>query len=92
MYSIVKEHYTKKITIDEIIQILRVKSSLIEEWIQYSENRRTPSGWCIENYFFGYIVYYNNKGISRNKKYFFNKLEATAFFIYEELDDILKNS
>lgn len=71
-----------------ILKKLSLFPKYIEEWIIYSEDKRTNSGYYIKQEGNNYIVgYLNNKGKSMQKKYS-DKIEACASFIKYEIEEI----
>jgi len=91
MYSIILENYIDELNKQDIIKILEQKEDLIDLWIQYSEDKRTNEGWCIEKIFFWYQVYYSTRGGNKQyEKIFFNKYLAVAHYILNEINDIRK--
>lgn len=62
----------------------------IREWMQYSEDKRTPSGWYLTHndegcYEVGYIT---ERGELQQRLAYHNRTDACAAFIKHELEDI----
>lgn len=78
-----------EITPDVVQAVLSDDPELVNVWLQYSENKRTPSGW----YFFrapaSYIVGYLLVGGRRVDEFaYVDAIEACANFIKQEIEEM----
>jgi hypothetical protein len=68
-------------------------SSIVEKWLEYSQNKRTGQGWYVvlqsEQWVVGYL---DVKNKNLQKKFVFeNVIHSMSFFIKKELQEILYN-
>jgi predicted nucleotide-binding protein (sugar kinase/HSP70/actin superfamily) len=79
-------------SIDHIKNYLSHNISLIESWLSYSMDKRTIEGWYFnrKNRNRYIIGYFSNDASKRKELKYSNPANACAFFIYNELIDILK--
>ena len=77
------------ITVESIREVLVERPDCAQDWIQYSEDKRSDSGWFILQNGADYQVgFYSRKaGITQTKNYS-DRLEACATFIKNEIEDI----
>jgi len=80
--------FYNKITEELIYEKLSQFVECVNEWILYSEDKRTGSGYYIiqEGKYF-LIGYFDGKEKLMKKKYT-NKIEACAFYIKNEIEEI----
>ncbi len=97
VYTLLKEtgYFLKKNEIDEkaIIDSLEQNSKYIEDWLEWSANKRTDSGWYFKvgenkGNTIGYLD--SEKGITRQKKYSDVKI-ACAKYIVLEIEGIVNS-
>jgi hypothetical protein len=80
-----------QISVDDIRMALIQCPECIDEWMLYSEDKRTSSGWYflkegVEKYIVGYSA--RNKGHNITEKYS-DRFDACAHFIKYEIDGII---
>jgi hypothetical protein len=85
--------FRKVITVNEIKKTLINFPEYVDEWVEYSENKRNSYGWYLRSgdggeFFVGYIQ--KDGQIQINKKFIY-KIDACAYFIKCEIDTIIKN-
>jgi hypothetical protein len=68
-----------------ISDILLTKPSLVENWLRYSQNKRSAQGWYFQRDQEIYIVGFHPRG---EKKIFEYAIEACADFIIKEVSSI----
>jgi len=75
------------LTVEGVQRCLQEDTTLVDEWLQWSQNKRTSAGWFIiknlsgEGYSIGSLC--RNEGVSVH-----DPLEATAVFIVRELSEM----
>ncbi len=78
----------KNISKKSIYDVLKINSDCLNEWILYSEDKRTTSGYYFLKGWLFYIVgYYDPTKKNNYKKLFINKIKACADFIKEEIEE-----
>lgn len=89
------ENSKEPISVEDITNYLKDNTDLIESWLLYSMNKRTEEGWYFykENggnakYIVGYLS--RNSSVKGETKYS-NRVQACAYFIHNELAEIIKN-
>ena len=94
IYNLLKEtgyfENHDKIFIKNIRAALKNHPECVDDWMLYSDNKRSRSGWYFKQKGTkGYIVGYlsENKGGNACKE-FSNRVDACALFIKHEVDDI----
>jgi hypothetical protein len=66
--------------VEDLLQVIKLNPPLVNEWVMYSEDKRTSSGFYISNNQIGSIE-------KPNKKYRFDsKEELIANYVIKELD------
>lgn len=82
-----------KITTEMIEKRLVNYQESIEEWLLYSENKRSSSGYYLTQEDSYYVVGYIDIKIKKNdKKKYKNKIEACSVFIKNEIEGIRTRS
>lgn len=81
-----------QITVDAIRDSLSKHPEFAIDWLQYSEDKRTATGWyfkagCSEEYIVGCLVDGNRR--NADPQFFDNRVDACAVFIKWEIDSIL---
>jgi len=77
----------------DIVEALRNRPEIVQYWIQWSEDKRTDSGWYIEVVNSGrYIVGYYPANRNKKPKNYSDKIEACAAFIKREIQSIKNGS
>ena len=71
-----------KLRINEIVEELRVNPKLVEDWVLYSEDKRTPAGWYLKSE----KLEIGELSNSSSSKTFQTLEEAVAAFLLVELD------
>jgi hypothetical protein len=93
IYDLLKEtgyfEIHDKISVESIRNKLAQSPKCIEDWIRYSEDKRSRSGWYFkqedkQRYVVGFL---NGKGNNAHNEYS-DRLEACAIFIKQEIDKI----
>ena len=93
IYNLLKEtgyfEIHDKISVESIRNTLAKSPESVEDWILYSEDKRSSSGWYFkqednQRYIVGFL---GGKGNSSHDEYS-NRLEACAIFIKHEIDNI----
>lgn len=96
IYSLLKEsgyfELHDQINEADIFQELTQHLECIDQWLSWSENKRSSSGWYFrENENGQYVVGYFPLQESLNTTDYFDKIEACSAFIKREIEDIRKN-
>ncbi|MCW8810574.1 MAG: hypothetical protein OQJ93_03095 [Ignavibacteriaceae bacterium] len=74
----------------KIIKYLKMNRDLIKDWLLYSENKRTSTGWYFKDYKNKWLIGFMNEGIIESEKIFDSKFEACAEYVLNEIESILK--
>lgn len=94
IYDLLKEtgyfEIYDKISEDSIREVLMQHPECVDEWISYSEDKRSISGWYLKQedkdvYVVGYFSGEEDKDI-QNK--YADRIDACSFFIKHEAEDI----
>lgn len=93
IYDLLKEigyfENSDSVTIESIEDYLNKNKSIIEDWINYSLDKRTSSGWyIIEGNKIIIVGHLNNNEGPEEKKEFADLSEACAVFILNEIKSI----
>lgn len=72
----------------ELAEVLANEGELVTEWLRYSGKKRNGSGWYIVSTEGGYIVGHLERGKELS---FSDRIQATAFFVKQELESIRKS-
>lgn len=73
----------------QLAEALAADKTLLDEWKQYSEDKRTTSGWYIEFTQNDFIVgYFESSRGSTQKLHFTNPVDACAAFVKREIENI----
>lgn len=83
-----------KKSIEDIKSYLKDNSALIENWLVYSMNKRTTKGWYFnkENRNKYIVGYFSNNVRKKKELKYTDAANACAFFMYNELLEILIES
>ncbi len=73
----------------ELEAVLLKDRSLIMDWLNWSENKRTDKGWFIKNENHRYLVGYFNGAVISKSIIYSSESEACATFILNEINSIL---
>lgn len=80
----------QRITVGDIQKALEQQPDCIPAWVQYSEDKRTNSGWFIRHEGAQmYTIGFFSKGIEFK---YHDRTEAIANFIKFEIDELCKGS
>jgi hypothetical protein len=75
----------------ELIEELREHPNFITDWMEYSDDKRTNEGWYFVEDNGEYLVgFINVKLVKSNEVRFGDKVEACAWFIKKEVEEIRK--
>lgn len=77
---------------ENVINCLKDNPDYIVDWLLYSENKRTSSGWYFKLHKKDCIVGFIKEGVIEKEKIFVSKYEACAEYIIIEIKSILNNS
>ncbi len=77
-----------EVSMEAIVPIIKDNPSYVEDWIEYSENKRTNRGWYIKPESSQYVVGCIEKLGEGQSRFFANKEEACSYFVIHELADI----
>ena len=82
-------NYNDKVTVELINKELQKHPDCVDQWLQYSEDKRTSNGWYIYKNEKGvYVVAYMGELSERSKLEFVNVVEACAHYMKLELEMI----
>ena len=82
------EHHTA-ITAQIIRDVLARDSTLVDDWLAYSSDKRTSSGWFCREDVVGVVVgYVGDHETENTKSVYSNRTEACAEFIKHEVEDL----
>ena len=78
---------------DLVTESLKKNQEVINEWLIYSSDKRTSSGWYFKenDKHNKYIVGYLSSGNRCNETVFSNIVDACTMFIMREIEDIRKS-
>jgi hypothetical protein len=76
------------VQIKEIVAVLSESPELVDVWIYWCQDKRTPTGWCFNKDAGNYTVYYYPSQGDSKKKTYLNPIEDCAEFIKLEIEDI----
>jgi hypothetical protein len=94
MYGLLKEsgyfEMNNQIQAGDIEQVLEMHPHYISDWMNWSENKRTDSGWFFKKVESGkYEIGYASQNGNANIRQYVGKAEACATFIKLEIEDII---
>jgi len=79
-----------KVNVAEIVSALLSNPDVVDDWLEYSANQRSDTGWyIIERVPHIEVGYYSKEGFRDVRKYE-DKIHACAEFIYQELNILIK--
>ena len=91
-YDLLKEsgyfENSNALTIEHIEEYLNKNKDIVTEWLNYSSDKRTSSGWYIIEENKTTIVGYLNNGKSEQEKEYTDLIQACAIFIFKEIGSI----
>lgn len=78
------------LAIDErqLSAVFSQRPELVDYWLRYSEDRRSPTGWYIEEKSKRWSVSYFG-GFGKESRRFTDRADACAFFVVGELQEIV---
>jgi hypothetical protein len=76
------------VTIELIEEYLNKNQNIIHDWLIYSQDKRTSSGWYIIEKDKSIIVGYLNNGKREKEKEFNDLVKACSVFIVNEINSI----
>lgn len=83
------QEHRAAITRDSLLAVLSRDAVLVEEWIAYSQDKRTSSGWAMSELFGGgYAVGFYPSGQPTR---FEDKAAACAEFVLQEIASVLES-
>lgn len=72
-----------------LVEGFRMRPDSVRDWIQYSEDKRTNSGWYIGEAGGEYIVgYLGDEAGKKSKKLFKDRIGACAYFVKMEIEEV----
>ena len=77
-----------QISNDDILLELKHHNNAINDWINWSTNKRLNNGWYFERTNDGYVVGDHSTGQIAHKQFYNDATEACAAFIKNEIEDI----
>jgi len=91
-YDLLKEsgyfENSNVLTVEHIEEYLNKNKDIIMEWLNYSSDQRTPSGWYFIEENKTPIVGYLNNGKREQEKEYSDLTQACAIFIFKEIESI----
>jgi len=91
-YDLLKEsgyfENSKVLTIEHIMEYLNKNKDTVTEWLDYSLDKRTSSGWYFIEENKKPIVGYLNEGKREQEKEYTDLIQACAIFIFTEIESI----
>lgn len=77
-----------EVSMEAIVPIIKENPSYVDDWIEYSENKRANRGWYIKPESSQYEVGCIEKRGEKHLRFFSKEEDACAYFIVNELADI----